>query len=156
MEDEYDEVSVVNPGERDLEILFRRVNYAFIRRLSLNFRRGSLVFPYYLAANASALHCQIRALRIDGTLQGIDYALVDSLGVHLKPHTYATRIEGRLREDYVMLFTHNALRSTVRHLEFDLNMVRTFSTASKFNTVRTLPMPAKGRTTPVPPKSPPD
>ncbi|KAH7699308.1 hypothetical protein AAVH_33587, partial [Aphelenchoides avenae] len=119
LEDDEDGFEVVAPAEADLETLFRRVNNAFIRRLVIDFLPKDLPLPYYLWANADDLQCQIRALSFRATGERIDYALVDFLGTHLKPRICETWSVNELSEDYVMLFTRDALRGNVTHLVFD-------------------------------------
>ncbi|KAH7721301.1 hypothetical protein AAVH_11151, partial [Aphelenchoides avenae] len=75
-------------------------------------------------ARADDLQCQIRVLRVtdvveeDGNKVALDYALVDFLGVHLKPQLYeATTNE----EGHAMLFAQRALRDVVSHLVYDLD-----------------------------------
>lgn len=53
------------PGERNLEVLFHRVNNAFIRRMTLALSRHDLRLPYYLQANADELQCQVGALHVE-------------------------------------------------------------------------------------------
>lgn len=97
-------------SEHDLDALFYRVNNTFIHRLRLSFSPGNLPFPGYLRASANDLQCRIGILSIHGSVEKIDDALVHFLGAHLKPKVYETWIVGQLREDYTMLFTHDALR----------------------------------------------
>ncbi|KAH7716293.1 hypothetical protein AAVH_16292 [Aphelenchoides avenae] len=104
-----DDGSVVRmKGEKDLESLFHRLNNSFIRRLALSFLPEDLPAPYYLQANADN--------------EEIDGALVDFLGVHLKPQTYeaSTGVFADLAKDYAMLFTRNALRGNIKHLVYSL------------------------------------
>lgn len=112
------------PAQRNEEMLFRRVNNAYIRRLAFDFHPANLRFLHYLRANAGGLQCQIQTLRISGSSADIDYALVDFLGANLKPQVYegvASRWGYDLRDDYVMLFTCNALRRNVKRLAYDVS-----------------------------------
>ncbi|KAH7699674.1 hypothetical protein AAVH_33221, partial [Aphelenchoides avenae] len=71
----------------------------------------------HLRANANDLQCRIQVLRVDSAAaEGIDYGMVDFVGVHLKPWIYATSVADH--EDYAMLFTHNALRGSIKHLVY--------------------------------------
>ncbi|KAH7709225.1 hypothetical protein AAVH_23516 [Aphelenchoides avenae] len=95
-------------GKQAREELFDRVNNAFVDRLVLSFRRENLSVLHGLRARVDDLQCQIRALRVtdaveeDGNKVALDYALIDFLGVHLKPQLYeATTSE----EGHAMLFT---------------------------------------------------
>ncbi|KAH7712431.1 hypothetical protein AAVH_20235, partial [Aphelenchoides avenae] len=114
-EDDNAEV-VVGQTQQYMEIVFRRVNNAFVRRLTLSFDRAHLPPLNHLRANAKKLQCHIRALRIESTEAAIDYALVDFLGAHLKPQAYEVSKTGELRENHVKLFKHDALRDKVKHL----------------------------------------
>lgn len=104
--------------EQDREELFHRINNAFVRRLTLSFYRAELLYLDYLRANANNLQCQIRRLHIEDSGKDIDYALLDFLGVHLKPQIYEATILFAHREDIIMLFTRTALRDTVRHVVY--------------------------------------
>lgn len=121
-------VEVENLNEQDLEKLFHQLNNAFVDRLTFSFRRKDLTLPYYLRANASDLQCQIGALRIEGTSEAIDYALVDFLGACLKPQIYVVwmgqeqaLMRRELCEDYAMLLKHDVLRGNVKHLECEVS-----------------------------------
>lgn len=113
-------------GEQALETLVRRINNAYIHRLTLSFHRMDLPLPYYLRANADRLRYHVRALSIDDTVEveayggkvGIDSALVDFLGSRLKPQIFLASM-WTLREEYAMIFKHDALRSSVRRLEYE-------------------------------------
>lgn len=62
-----DVITVVAPRERELEVLCRQVNNAFIRRLALDFRLEDLSLPYYLRANSDDLRCRVRTLYLKDT-----------------------------------------------------------------------------------------
>ncbi|KAH7707705.1 hypothetical protein AAVH_25061 [Aphelenchoides avenae] len=125
MEDEYgeDEEDDWLPAvhEQDIEALFRRVNNAFIHQLTLNFCREDLRLAQYLRENVGNLQCQLRVLRTRSTSDAIDYDLVDFLGAYFKPPVYATYMHGEVREEYAMLFTCNALRSSVTHVVYHVS-----------------------------------
>lgn len=76
-----------------------------------------------MRANASELQCQIRALNTKDSPAGIDYALVDFLGFHLKPQVYEASIGAApaRSNEYAMLFTRNALRGSVKHLVYEVS-----------------------------------
>lgn len=114
-------IAVEAPGENNLEHLFHLVNNAFVRRLSLSFRREHLRLPFYLRANADKLQCQIGALHIRDTEAPIDHALVAFLGIHLKPSIYETSTVGLLREEYAMLFAHDDLCSNLKRLAYNVS-----------------------------------
>ncbi|KAH7716288.1 hypothetical protein AAVH_16287 [Aphelenchoides avenae] len=105
--------------ERNFETLFHRVNNAFIHQLTLNFFRECLRLPYYLLANSTELQCKIRTLQVDALDNDIDYALVDFIGVHLKPQVYEAWVDVGTNEEYVMLFARNAVRGNVKYLEYE-------------------------------------
>lgn len=117
--------------ERDLDVLFHRFNNAFIQELSLRFDGESLRLPYYLKARANDLQCLIRSLHVGATEHGIDYGVVDFVGAHLKPEIYETKMVDRnlpdydsvLTQDYIMLFSRNALRGNVTHLEYEVRIL---------------------------------
>lgn len=79
------------PSEQELETIFRHVSNTFVHHLELDFHRKDLSFPYYLRSRANDLHCQIMTLHVEESEEGIDYALVDFLGVHLQPQIYRRR-----------------------------------------------------------------
>ncbi|KAH7712783.1 hypothetical protein AAVH_19857, partial [Aphelenchoides avenae] len=106
------------PCDEDVEVLFHCVNNAFIYRLTLDFRPENLPFFAYLRANANELQCQVGALIIICFEAGIDYALIDFVGVHLKPQVYKMSMANEFREDYAMLIAHNALRGSVTQLDY--------------------------------------
>ncbi|KAH7695961.1 hypothetical protein AAVH_36973, partial [Aphelenchoides avenae] len=113
-------IDVPASSEQDLETLFHRVNNAFIRVLSFSFYREDLAPLNYLTAKTGELQCQIRSLRIRASTAGIDYALVDFLGVHLKPQVYHfSTYRPRFEEASAMLFVRNSLRHCVVHLEYN-------------------------------------
>lgn len=118
--EEGERITVPAATEQDLEMLFRRVNNAFIHRLTLSFHRMDLALPYYLRTNADELQCHVRILRIEGVAEAIDAALVDFLGVQMKPKVYETQM-WNLHEDYIMLFTHDALRGSIAHLAYEVS-----------------------------------
>ncbi|KAH7691401.1 hypothetical protein AAVH_40084, partial [Aphelenchoides avenae] len=94
LEDDNDDdmIIVVASDEQDLQELFRLVNNAFIQEEAEEHQFGRAV--------------------------GIDYALVDFLGVQLKPQTYEISTVFDLHEDCAVLFTHDALRDRVKHLVY--------------------------------------
>lgn len=67
--------------EENREMLFHRINNAFIHRFMPSFRQDDLPLLYDLRANADDLHCQINALRIKDLEETIHYALIDFMGV---------------------------------------------------------------------------
>lgn len=145
-----DGINVEATTEADLETFFHRVNNAFIHELEFGgFCQESHRRLCRFLATANSLQCQIGALRIEVSKEGIDYALIEFLGVHLKPHTYEVSMIGKLREDYVMLFTHEALRGSVRHLVCEVsnaldgivNQKRSAAVFLDFCTVCALPSP---------------
>lgn len=111
------------PGEQELELLFHRVNNAFVYRLRLSFCREVLPLPYYLRANADDLQCRLGTLQIAATAVRVDYALVDFLGVKLQPRTYDmyTYTGVSCADEYVTLFAHDALRGSVKHLVYSVS-----------------------------------
>lgn len=127
-EDDNAEV-VVGQTQQYMEIVFRRVNNAFVRRLTLSFDRAHLPPLNHLRANAKKLQCHIRALRIESTEAAIDYALVDFLGAHLKPQAYEVSKTGELRENHVKLFKHDALRDKVKHLVYEASKCPPYESA---------------------------
>lgn len=124
--DQSDNNKVSMPGEWDLEMLFHQINNAFINSLSVSFLPEDRLLPFYLRANADVLHCKVGVLHVNGLPEGkaddIDYALIDFLGVSLKPQAYETSMTGELREDYAMLFTYDALRGNVKHVAYWVSM----------------------------------
>ncbi|KAH7716299.1 hypothetical protein AAVH_16299 [Aphelenchoides avenae] len=109
-------------GEYGVEMIFHRVNNTFISRLEIGFRQEHLHLLYYLRSNVDDFQCEIRALRVRGTEMVIDYAVVEFLGVYLKPHVYEMWIwAASVEEEYIMLFAHNALRGNLRHLVFEVS-----------------------------------
>lgn len=81
-------------------MLFHFINNSFVHRLTLSFREKDRHLPYYMRENVDDLQCHIGALHIEnsvydrescmavndnGEAEGIDYALADFLGEHLKP-----------------------------------------------------------------------
>lgn len=113
--------STLATGEQDPEMLYHRINNAFIERLALSFRQRALCHLKYLRANAEDIQCKIGTLRIDGCAAAVDYALIDFLGGHLKPKIYETWMYDLLRRDYATLFAHNALRGKVTHLVYEVS-----------------------------------
>lgn len=105
-------------GDEAPEELFRRVKNAFVHRLTVDFRATSLPLLHHLRTNADDLQCQIGALHIAASEEGVDYALVDFLGARLKPRVFETSMDGGGQEDYAMLLAHNALRGNIKHLEY--------------------------------------
>lgn len=67
-----------------MDMLFNRLNNAFIHRMSLRFCSKILPLLYYLQANASDLQCPIGALHTRPSGEVIDHALVEFIGVHLQ------------------------------------------------------------------------
>lgn len=127
-----DSVVVMEDSERELERRFHDINNSFVDRLSLSFRPEDRPFLYYLRANADDLQCHIGALHLEYLLgevehdtEGpVDYALVEFLGVHLKPRIYEMSANKEFREDYAMLFTYGALRSSVKQLVYKVSESR--------------------------------
>ncbi|KAH7711667.1 hypothetical protein AAVH_21024, partial [Aphelenchoides avenae] len=114
-------VQLLEEGERVLlgpEGLFLHANNAFVHRLALSFDRERLLPLYYLHANASELQCHIGALFVEASDEEIDFALVDFLGICLKPQVYEASTDGELCEEQAMLFTRNALRQHITHLVY--------------------------------------
>lgn len=107
--------------EQGMEMLFIRINNAFIHRLTASFRQENLPLLNYLRGNADKLQCRIRVLHIDGTAERIDDGVVLFLGVHLQPQVYETTVAFELREDYAMLFAHDALRGNIKHLAYKVS-----------------------------------
>lgn len=113
-------IMLLAPDAADLETLFHRVKNAFIHRLEFNFLQENVHHLHYLRSKADNLHCRIGSLRIQGSAVEIDYDVVDFLGVHLKPQIYAISMLGQLREEYVTLFAHTAMRASVKHLAYEV------------------------------------
>lgn len=121
LEEDYNATVIVGQDRQYMEMLFHRVNNAFVRRLTLSFDRSHLALPYFLRANANELQCQVGALRVESTPAAIDYALVDFLGVHLQPQAYEVSRISALREDHVLLFKRDALCDKVKHLVYEVS-----------------------------------
>ncbi|KAH7714033.1 hypothetical protein AAVH_18606 [Aphelenchoides avenae] len=114
-------IDVPASSEQDLEKLFHRVNNAFIRVLEFSFCPEDLAPLNYLRTKVGELQCQIRSLRIRASTAEIDYAVVDFLGVHLKPQVYHfSTYRPRFEEASAMLFARNSLRDCVAHLEYNM------------------------------------
>lgn len=107
------------PDEQDLEAVFHRFSNAFIRRLTLDFVLEDLPLPYYLRANANDLQCEISVLRV-GATSGIDYALADFLGLHLKPETFEVWSDNELSDDTALLFKRDAYRGNIKHVVYEV------------------------------------
>lgn len=120
LSDQQEVISVRAFYERDLETPFRRLKNAFVHRLILSFGTENLPVLYYLRGNANDLQCRVSVLRIYNSV-GIDYALVDFLGAHLKPQVYERPTVREFREDYAMLFANDALRGSVKHLVYEVS-----------------------------------
>lgn len=108
-------------GEDDVDMLFHRVDNAYVYRWTISFRRVDLWRLYRLREKANDLQCQIEILRILDITDAIDYALVDFLGVHLKPRVYNLSTSGQLRQDYATLFKHDSLRGNLKHLHYNVS-----------------------------------
>lgn len=114
--------------DQALGMLCHRLNNAFVRRMTLDFWADSLPVIYSLRANDKDLQCRLGTLHIGASYgQAIVYTLVDFLGVHLKPQIYEASFGGgdelseRVDHDYVLLFKHDALRGSVKHLEYEVS-----------------------------------
>lgn len=107
--------------EEEREMLFHRMNKAFIHRFIPGFRQKDLPLLYYLRTNADDLHCQINALRITDLEETIDFTLVDFLGEHLRPQTLETLMFREPCGDYAKLFAHGALRCRVVLLVYEVS-----------------------------------
>ncbi|KAH7694712.1 hypothetical protein AAVH_38237, partial [Aphelenchoides avenae] len=115
----HDMVYVTAPGEQDVEMLFRRMNNAFIERLTLRFCRENIRLPRYLRSNADDFQCRNRTFHVMDSDEKIDYSLVDWLAVRLKPRICEAFIWSASRvDDYALLFAQSALRGSVTHLEY--------------------------------------
>lgn len=117
----------LNDGPQ-VEEFFHCINNCFVDRLTLSFRPNTHPFLYYLRARANDLQCHIRALHLEYFIwendvreEEIDYALVDFLGVHLKPNVFEMSAHYECCEDNAMLFTHGALRENVKHLAYKVS-----------------------------------
>lgn len=112
-------------SEQGLEMLVHRVSNAFISHLRMSFRRNDPPLLYRLMANVENLQCQIRCLKVDvddDEEASIDYALVDFLGVHLRPQVYEVSTwSASCEEEYAKLFAHNSLRDSVKHVDYDVS-----------------------------------
>lgn len=122
-DDQHQFISASSWSEQSLQKLFHHVNNAFIGRLKLSFRADSIHVDRCLSPNASELQCRIGALHIKETQFGVDYESVGVLGVHLQPQVYEVLMNPEMREEYAMLFTHNALRGTVKHVVYEVGML---------------------------------
>lgn len=107
--------------EQNREMLFHRINNAFIHRFIPGFRQNDLPFLYYLRANAADLQCQVNALRLTDLEEKIDYALVGFLSEHLQPQTLETLMYRDPRDDYAKLLTHGTLRGRLVHLVYEVS-----------------------------------
>lgn len=107
------------PRPENLEMVCRRVDNAFIRRLELGFDPENRALLRSLRANADELQCHVGTFcALFGTEVATDYDLVDFIGVHLKPQKYETEMNLELREDDALLFTRASLRGSVKHLQY--------------------------------------
>lgn len=68
------------------------------------------------------MQCRLGVLHVMDPQEVIDYALVDFIGVHLKPQGYELSSD-TVDEDYVMLFNQDALRGSVKHLSYEVSTV---------------------------------
>lgn len=119
-----DDAMVGASGEEDLQMIFRRVNNAFVHRLALSFRSENLPFLYHLRANSNDLQCRVKALHIENVDNAaeIDYTLVGFLGVHLKPRVYEMSTwAASVKEAFVTLFANNAFGGNMKHLVYEVS-----------------------------------
>lgn len=108
-------------GPQNLEMVFRRVDNAFIHRLELTFEPANRALFRSLSANTDELQCHVGTFYPFLAHVQIDYVLVDFLCNLLKPQTYETEMAVERREDYAMLFTRAALRGSIKHLEYKVS-----------------------------------
>lgn len=127
LEDDDVEVTVAAPCDQHPDVLFHRINDAFVHELAISFNRHELPRLHYLRENSSDLQCKIRVLTIDaftGGTEGIHDDLFGFLGHHLNPEVYKASLEAR-PEEFAMLFTHNAMRG-IKHLEYKVSLTYFF------------------------------
>lgn len=107
-------------NQQDLELLFHGLNNAFVDRLTTCFHREDLSLLHCLRTKANDLQCRIRMLYIEDTLEKVDYALVDFLGLHLRPQICKLEMAREVREDYATLLAYGALRDSVTRWEYQV------------------------------------
>ncbi|KAH7721306.1 hypothetical protein AAVH_11156 [Aphelenchoides avenae] len=69
----------------------------------------------------STIYGQMLTTHIEATNEAIDYDLVVFMGARIKPRIYETSMDDNDQEEYAMLLAHNALRGTVKHVEYQLH-----------------------------------
>lgn len=113
-------INVETMAGADLEVIVHRVNNAYIHRLEFSCQENLHRLCHALA-EVDNLQCWTGTPRIEVWVNDrFDLALIVFLGL-LKPQAYETSMVGELREDYVMLFVHNALRNSVSHLLYEVS-----------------------------------
>ena len=87
-----DVVRISRTDERDLEMLFHRLNNSFIYHFRTGLRERAAPFLSFLRARAGEFKCQMSNLTVSDCPEETDYAFGDFLGNELKPQIYRTLV----------------------------------------------------------------